>query len=143
MTNGDVVDRLVSKYGLGPTDQSFPSLPGADSICRSLVQMVTGLQLPVISAAVILALISIGWRRSHQRQPAARAVLLSTGFWLSGAAIVALVQTFGTYRYIVVMFPVFIATFAIASGYILEMMAVSFVRLYHAVSKNSRRQVIA
>src|SRR5262249_55546631 len=125
VTNWSVVDRLVAKYGLGPTDQSFPSTPGADSVCRPLAQMVSGLQLPVISAAVILALISYVWRRSRQREasPGARAVLLSTGFWLSGAIIVALTETFDVHRYVIVMFPVFIATFAIAIGHIVEMTA--------------------
>ena len=125
VTNWSVVDRLVAKYGLGPTDQSFPSTPGADSVCGPLAQMVNGLQLPVISVAVILALISCVWRRSRQREasPGARAVLLSTGFWLSGAIIVALTETFDVYRYVTVMFPVFIATFAIAIGHIVEMTA--------------------
>jgi hypothetical protein len=125
---GDVVDKLVATYGFGPPDQNFPSAPGADFICRSLAQVVSGLQLPVTSAAVILALISCGWRKSRQRKasPGAMAVLLTTSFWLSGAAIVALVHTFDVYRYFVVMFPVFIATFTITSGYILEVVALNF-----------------
>jgi hypothetical protein len=132
--DGSVVDQLVSKYGLGPTDQSFPAATGSDLVCRSLSWMVGGLQLPIISIAVILALLSCGWRRSRQREAStgATAVLLTAGFWLSGAALVALVHTFDVYRYVVVMFPIFIATLAIASGYIVEIL-VSLARFCRAL----------
>jgi hypothetical protein len=141
---GDLVDKLVATYGFGPTDQSFPSAPGTDSICYSSGQMVSGLQLPVIGTAVILALIYCGWRRLRRREvsPGATAVLLTTGFWLSGAAVVALVHTFDVSRYYVVMFPIFVATFAIASGYILEL-ALSFAQrrkeVHHLASALLRR----
>jgi hypothetical protein len=132
--DGSVVDQLVSKYGVGPTDQSFPATPGSDLVCRSSSRMVSELRLPIISMAFILALFSFGWRRSRQREvsPGATAVLLTTGFWLSGAAIVALVHTFDVYRYVVVMFPIFIATLAIASGYIVEIL-VSLARFCRAL----------
>ena len=141
---GELVDKLVATYGFGLTDQSLPSNPGTDSICYSSGQMVRALQLPMIGTAVILALIYCGWRRLHRREvsPGATAVLLTTGFWLSGAAVVALVHTFDVSRYYDVMFPIFVATFAIASGYILEL-ALRFARrrkeVHHLASALLRR----
>jgi hypothetical protein len=115
------VKRLISFYAMGPTsDHALPVAPGTNTLCLRLNPFLSLLGPLLILLAVALATIQLmRARRQHVDSAQQRAVLSSAGFWLSGAIIVALVHTFDIGRYVIVMFPVYIATLAIALGYLM------------------------
>jgi hypothetical protein len=116
-----LVDRLIRLYATGPTAQTLPTAPGADTLCTRLAPLLNLWHLPVIAIALTLAILHLGmgWRRPRLDN-GAQAVLLSMAFWLSGAVVVALVETFDRQRYVTVMFPVYIVALAITGAYLVS-----------------------
>jgi hypothetical protein len=125
-----LVDRLISQYAKGPTAQTLPIAPGASTLCHRLAPLFNLLDLPVIGVALSLSVLQLlrTWSRQGLNSAYARAVLLSTGFWLSGAVVVALVETFDRQRYVTVMFPVHIVALAIAGAYLVAGIIPAFQR---------------
>ena len=119
-----IVKKLVLVYAKGPTaNELLPMAPGIDTLCFGLSRFLAYLSFPIIGLALVLASMQFVTRAlQHSTSRQAQSVLQTIGFWLSGAVVVSLVHTFDIQRYITVMFPVYIATLAIAFGYLIDTM---------------------
>ncbi len=125
-----LVRRLIAELGSGIREHTFPHPLPLEMLCSDLAKRMTTAHLPLIVLALIgAALCFLGRRTMPRRLTAlAQAALISIGFWLSAAPIVALVHTFDIVRYITVTFPLYVAMLASTLSFCLALAVYGFTR---------------
>jgi hypothetical protein len=109
-----MVQRLVEERGSGIRRRMLPHPLPLDTLCNDFAKRMTTAHIPLVALALSGATLCFFGRRTMPRRlmTLAQAALVSIGFWLSTAPIVALVHTFDIERYITVTFPLYVVMLA-------------------------------
>jgi len=109
-----LVQRLIDERGSDIRGQAFPHPFPLNTLCRDLAKRMNTAHIHLATLSLIGATLCFFGRRTMPRRLilSAQAALISIGFWLSTAPIVALVHTFDIERYITVTFPLYVVMLA-------------------------------
>jgi len=120
-----LVQRLVEERGSTIRGHALPHPLPLDTLCNDLAKRMTTAHIPLIALALIGATLCLFGRRTMPRRltTLAQAALVSIGFWLSTAPIVALTHTFDIERYITVTFPLYVVMLASTLSFTLALAA--------------------
>ena len=120
-----LVQRLVQERSSRLDGQPFPQPLLAEESCGDLVSLIYRPHVPLIIVAMIGSAVCYVRRRSMPAMllALAQAALIGIAFWLSAAAIVALLHSFDVIRYTTVAFPLYVAMLASTSLFALTLVA--------------------